>query len=60
MRRISLGGALARTAWGRIMRAANEILQAGTFEQLTQAASWSEVNGFLEQDWQRRQAALAE
>lgn len=60
VRRISLGGALARAAWGGMMRAANEILQNGTFEQLTQAASWSEVNGFLEQDWQRRQAALTE
>jgi 2-methylisocitrate lyase-like PEP mutase family enzyme len=33
VRRISVGGALARTAWGGFMRAATEIAQHGTFSE---------------------------
>jgi 2-methylisocitrate lyase-like PEP mutase family enzyme len=32
VRRISVGGTLARTAWGGFLRAAKEIAEAGTFE----------------------------
>ena len=32
VRRISVGGTLARTAWGGFLRAAQEIAEAGTFE----------------------------
>jgi methylisocitrate lyase len=35
VRRISVGGALARAAWGAFLRAATEIAQQGTFTELT-------------------------
>jgi methylisocitrate lyase len=35
VRRISVGGALARAAWGAFLRAATEIAQEGTFTELT-------------------------
>ena len=38
VRRISLGGALARAAWGGFMRAATDIAQHGSFEALADAA----------------------
>jgi len=38
VRRVSVGGALARAAWGGFMRAATEIAQQGTFEALADAA----------------------
>lgn len=34
VRRVSLGGALARAAWGGFMRASQEILEKGTFSEL--------------------------
>jgi 2-methylisocitrate lyase-like PEP mutase family enzyme len=33
VRRVSVGGTLARTAWGGFLRAAREIADAGTFSQ---------------------------
>jgi 2-methylisocitrate lyase-like PEP mutase family enzyme len=53
VRRISLGGALARAAWGGIMRAAHEILEHGTFEELARGARFDEIHGFFEADWPR-------
>lgn len=44
VRRISVGSALARVAWGAFMRAADEMAQAGTFHALGDAASFSELN----------------
>ena len=38
VRRISVGGALARAAWGGFIRAATEIAEHGTFEALGSAA----------------------
>ncbi|MFO1302305.1 MAG: isocitrate lyase/phosphoenolpyruvate mutase family protein [Burkholderiales bacterium] len=38
VRRISLGGALARAAWGGFMRAATGIAERGSFESLADAA----------------------
>ena len=38
VRRISVGGALARAAWGGFMRAATEIAEHGTFDGLADAA----------------------
>lgn len=38
VRRISVGGALARAAWGGFMRAATEIADRGTFDALADAA----------------------
>jgi 2-methylisocitrate lyase-like PEP mutase family enzyme len=47
VRRVSVGGALARAAWGGFMRAAKLIIEQGKFEGFTQAASGSELNAFF-------------
>jgi 2-methylisocitrate lyase-like PEP mutase family enzyme len=44
VRRISIGGALARAAWGGFMRAAQEIMQKGTFDELGSGFSGGELN----------------
>jgi 2-methylisocitrate lyase-like PEP mutase family enzyme len=44
VRRISLGGALARTAWTGFLLAAREIAELGTFRALTGTASGAEIN----------------
>jgi 2-methylisocitrate lyase-like PEP mutase family enzyme len=44
VRRISVGGALARTAWSGFLRAAQEIADNGTFTHLGQAISGVELN----------------
>jgi 2-methylisocitrate lyase-like PEP mutase family enzyme len=44
VRRISVGSALARTAWGSFMRAAKVIAENGSFEGLEGAASFAELN----------------
>lgn len=48
VRRISLGGALARSAWGGFLRA-TEALQQGRFDGLAEAASGAKLNGFFAQ-----------
>jgi 2-methylisocitrate lyase-like PEP mutase family enzyme len=45
VRRISVGGALARAAWGGFLEAAKEIAEHGTFKSLARAAQSSEING---------------
>jgi len=47
VRRISVGGALARTAWGGFMAAAKEIAAQGTFESFAKAASGAELNALM-------------
>jgi 2-methylisocitrate lyase-like PEP mutase family enzyme len=47
VRRISVGGALARAAWGGFLRAAREIAEQGTFGALAQGASWDEIEGMF-------------
>ena len=47
VRRISVGGALARAAWGAVMRAAEEIATKGTFEALGTAAQYDALNRFF-------------
>ncbi len=44
IRRISVGGHLARTAWGEFIRAAKEIAAEGTFEHFKQGAPGAELN----------------
>ena len=44
VRRISVGGSLARTAWGGFLGAAREIAQAGTFAGFASAAPGGELN----------------
>ena len=44
VRRISVGGALARTAWTGFLRAAMEIRDTGTFAELGRAVPFAEIN----------------
>jgi 2-methylisocitrate lyase-like PEP mutase family enzyme len=44
VRRISVGGSLARTAWGGFMRAARQIAEAGSFNGFAEAAPSAELN----------------
>ena len=44
VRRVSVGGSLARAAWGGFMRAAQEILEKGTFAEFGHAYPGGELN----------------
>jgi len=44
VRRVSVGGALARAAWGGFMRAAQTLAQDGRFDGFANAASGAELN----------------
>ncbi len=44
VRRISVGGSLARAAWGGFMKAAREIADKGTFSELANGYSGAELN----------------
>ena len=50
VRRVSVGGALARVAWGGFIRAAREIAAHGTFNGLAEGASGAELNAFFRDD----------
>jgi 2-methylisocitrate lyase-like PEP mutase family enzyme len=54
VRRISLGGALARAAWGGFLRAARQLAEHGQFDGLADAASGAALNTFFAQDQARR------
>ena len=45
VRRISVGGALARAAWSGFLEAAREIRERGTFSLLGEAVSFNEIDG---------------
>jgi 2-methylisocitrate lyase-like PEP mutase family enzyme len=47
VRRITVGSALARAAWGAFMRAARTIATEGSFDGLADAAPFSELNGLF-------------
>jgi 2-methylisocitrate lyase-like PEP mutase family enzyme len=46
-RRISVGSALSRVAWGAFLSAARQIADAGTFEGLAGASNFDELNGLF-------------
>lgn len=50
VRRISVGGALARAAWTGFLEAAKEIAERGTFAGLGRAVPFATVNGFFGSD----------
>ncbi|MEQ1804729.1 MAG: isocitrate lyase/phosphoenolpyruvate mutase family protein [Burkholderiaceae bacterium] len=56
VRRISVGGALARTAWGGFMRAAKVLAEQGKFDGFADAAPGGELNGFFLRDAKGRSA----
>ncbi|MBS0445780.1 MAG: isocitrate lyase/phosphoenolpyruvate mutase family protein [Proteobacteria bacterium] len=58
VRRISVGGALARAAWGGFLRAAKELAEHGRFA-FGDAASGQELNGFFGPDAARHRRALS-
>ena len=47
VRRVSVGGAFARAAWGGFMRAARLLAEQGKFDGLADAASGRELNAFF-------------
>jgi 2-methylisocitrate lyase-like PEP mutase family enzyme len=53
VRRISVGGALSRAAWGGFIRAAQG-LAAGTFDAFADAASGADLNRLFAEDVRRR------
>ena len=50
VRRVSVGGALARSAWGGFMRAARSIAEHGKFDEFASAASGRELNALFHVD----------
>ena len=55
VRRISVGGALARTAWGGFMRAARTLADTGRFDGFAGAAAGAELNGWFAEDLKKRE-----
>lgn len=56
VRRVSVGGALARAAWGGFMRAARLIAEQGKFDGFANAASGAELDSFFRDDLKKRSA----
>ena len=54
VRRISVGGALARSAWGGFIAATRAIADHGRFDGLAGAASGTELNAFFRDDLLKR------
>ena len=50
VRRISVGGALARAAWTGFLAAATEIAEKGTFTGLADIVAFAEIDGRFERD----------
>ena len=59
VRRISVGSALARAAWGGFMRAAKQIAEQGAFSGFEDAASFAELNEMFDQFAGQEPAARA-
>lgn len=57
VRRVSVGSALARAAWGGFMHAAEEIADSGAFEALGDAMPHDQINDFFREDARRARAA---
>jgi 2-methylisocitrate lyase-like PEP mutase family enzyme len=53
-RRISVGGAMARMAWGAFMRIAKEIAGEGKFDSFANAAAHAELQNFFHEDASKR------
>ncbi|HEY8383753.1 MAG TPA: isocitrate lyase/phosphoenolpyruvate mutase family protein [Microvirga sp.] len=54
VRRVSVGSALARAAWGGFMRAAEEIAHEGRFDAFGANRSFDEINTFFRNDLRDR------
>jgi 2-methylisocitrate lyase-like PEP mutase family enzyme len=53
-RRVSVGGAFARAAWGGFLRAARELSEKGSFEEFAQTTPYDELQDFFSKDANRR------
>ena len=56
VRRVSVGGGLARAAWGGFLRAARTLAEHGRFDGFADAAAGRELNAFFSDDLKRRPA----
>jgi 2-methylisocitrate lyase-like PEP mutase family enzyme len=54
VRRISVGGALARSAWGGFTRMIKQIAEEGRFDSFAEATTGAELNAFFQKDQERR------
>jgi 2-methylisocitrate lyase-like PEP mutase family enzyme len=54
VRRVSVGGALARVAWGSFIRAAHQLADEGSFDGFAGAAPHGELNDFFRKDQELR------
>jgi 2-methylisocitrate lyase-like PEP mutase family enzyme len=54
VRRVSIGGSLARAAWGGFLRAAKQIADEGRFDAFADAAPGMEINKFFYKDSKAR------
>ncbi len=54
VRRISVGGSLARSAWGGFIRVAKQIAEEGRFDGFADAAPGIEINKFFHKDSKAR------
>jgi 2-methylisocitrate lyase-like PEP mutase family enzyme len=54
VRRVSVGGALARSAWGGFVRAARLIAEQGKLDGFAEAASGRELDSFFRDDLKKR------
>jgi 2-methylisocitrate lyase-like PEP mutase family enzyme len=54
VRRISVGGALARVAWGGVMRVAKQIAEDGRFDGLNDSVPGAELNALFRDDLKKR------
>jgi 2-methylisocitrate lyase-like PEP mutase family enzyme len=59
VRRISVGGALARAAWGGFLRAARSIAEEGRFDAFAQAAAGKDLDEFFAADVAARRMVSA-
>lgn len=50
VRRVSVGSALARAAWGAFLEASRELAERGTFERLGDAPGYAALNGLFRPD----------
>jgi 2-methylisocitrate lyase-like PEP mutase family enzyme len=54
VRRISVGGTLARVAWGAMIRSAKQIVSEGRFDSFADVVPHPELNGFFRDDMGKR------
>lgn len=54
VRRVSVGGALARVAWGEFVRVAKEIAEHGSFGGFSSGMPFADINGFFAADMKER------